>query len=1774
MLLVLLLAGTTGLTTPANRADSVSPGHSKSPQAFALSNAPLVRDLRVPDAPTARTRLRETYGQLPLSFEANRGQADPRIKFLSRGPGYNLLLTADEAMLQLSKEVPAARARKAGNGKSSVLRMKFTGADPAPRVSGVDESGGVSNYFISDDPAKWRTNVPHYAKVRYTEVYPGVDLVYYGNQRELEYDFVVAPGADPNAIKLAFSGNDRLEIDEDGALVLSLRGGAVRQSRPLIYQEAAGVRREVEGGYRITRGGEVAFRIGAYDRTRPLVIDPVLIYSTFLGGTNGESGEGIAVDGAGNAYVTGENPSLNFPVTPGAAQPASGGGGDAFVTKLNSTGSALVYSTYLGGNGTDIGRGIAVDGVGNAYVTGFTGSPNFPVTPGAFQSVNAGNGDAFVTKLNSTGSALTYSTYLGSNSNNQSHAIAVDGAGNAYVTGDTFPNFPVTPGAVQPVNAGSQDVFVAKLNGTGSALVYSTYLGGLSQESGDGIAIDGAGNAYVTGPTSSLDFPITPGAFQPVKAANTDAFVAKLNGTGSALVYSTYLGGAATDLGRAIAVDGTGNAYVTGFTNSLNLPVTPNAFQPANAGGGDAFVTKLDSTGSALTYSTYLGGSGNFERGDGIAVDGAGNAYVAGFTNSLNFPVTPSAFQPASGGGQDAFVTKLDSAGSALVYSTYLGGNSTTEEGHAIALDSAGNAYVTGFTGSPNFPVTPGAFQPVSASGDAFVVKIGEAISDGDGLPDDSDNCETTANPNQADVDGDGPGDACDNCLSTPNPGQEDADGDQIGDACDTAPGCTGIAPPGASGNWQARASVSAARFALAAADLNGTLHALGGTFGFCDAFPLNEAYNAATNTWTTRAPLPTPRFHLDAASLNGKLYAVGGATTCGVESAANQAYDPVTNTWASRAPLPAPRSGLRVAAAGGKLYAMGGQGGGAVRSEVWEYDPVANTWTPKASMPYGRALFGVGVVNDRIYVVGGYDPSFGLAAPVHIYDPATNGWSTGAPMLTLRVYNGAASLGGLVYVLGGYPSGPASTVVEAYDPATDTWTSKPPMLTPRAEFGAAASGGKLYAVGGGSGAPMSSVEAFTPTGMTGWWPGDGNAFDIRGGNNGTLQRGAAFAPGLVGQAFSYDGVDDFVRVEDNNVLRVGAGALTLDAWIKAPPGNTPRAIAAKVGLNFPFAGYALRIANDNRLDFFAVDCGTGSCGFGVTRLPLSGTSIVADDTFHHVAGVRRADGTLEVYVDGVLEASRLDPLWNTDSADPFTIGEIDAGPLPEQPFTGIIDEVELFNRALLASEIQALYNAGSAGKCKPATDADGDGVPDSTDNCALVANTDQADADGDSFGDACDPCPNDAANDADGDGLCADVDNCPLVANPDQSDNDSDGQGDACDPDDDNDGIPDTTDNCSLASNADQTNTDNDALGDTCDPDDDNDGVADVSDNCPLTSNPDQANNDGDALGDACDTDDDGDGIADTADNCPLVSNADQADNDQDGIGDACDADDDNDTVADAADNCSFTPNADQSDADADGQGDACDSDDDNDGVPDATDNCPFSSNSAQTDTDGDDQGDACDADDDNDGVPDGDDNCPLTANADQTDTDGDQIGNTCDPDDDNDGVLDGADNCALTPNAGQLDTDADGQGDACDSDDDNDGVADAFDNCVTAANPNQLDTDGDHIGDVCDTDDDDDGVLDPSDNCPLAANTNQADFDHDGQGDVCDTDDDGDGVLDGSDECPTTPPGTPVSSGGCPKAVNKEQCKNNGWRFLRRADNSPFNNQGDCIQYVNTGM
>jgi hypothetical protein len=677
----------------------------------------------------------------PMCFEQNVGQSDEQVAFLSRGSGVGIFLTADELVLSLRRPAPAETAeraeRRAEPPAPAVLRMRLVGASPSTPV-GEQQLETRTNYFIGNDPDRWHTDVANFARVRYADVYPGVDMVYYGRGGQLEYDEVVAAGADPSGIVMEWDGADSIEVDETGALVMKVGDVELRQQAPVLYQETETGKVEVTGRFTPFGGGRVGVTVGSYDPSRALVIDPVLVYSTYLGGTNvddflpSEECLDIAVDSSGSAYVAGYTNATDFPAI-GHAYDSTLNGWDAFVTKLNPSGTALVYSTFLGGNGGDQGFGIALDSSGNAYVSGYTDSNDYPMLY-AYDSTYNGGGDAFVTRLNSIGSALGFSTYLGGTNVDYATGVAVNSAGTVYVAGLTVSaDLPTANAYDSTLNGGGDeygDAFVAKLAlrdvlGTYRlGLYYSTYLGGSGEDYADDIAVDSSGNAYVVGGTTSTDFPATAHAVDTSFNGGFDATLSKLSASGSTLVYSTLLGGDDSDRGTGIALDSSGAIYVCGETSSIGFP-TAVAYDPTWNGNDDAFVTKLvPSTWPVLYvlgYSTFLGGTDD-DAARCIAVDSSGAAYVTGFTKSTDFPKA-GAYDPTWNGDYDAFVTKLQPDGRRVLSSTYFGG-ANADIAFAIAVDASGSAYVAGRTGSADLPTSPGYDSPLAGDSDGFVMKL------------------------------------------------------------------------------------------------------------------------------------------------------------------------------------------------------------------------------------------------------------------------------------------------------------------------------------------------------------------------------------------------------------------------------------------------------------------------------------------------------------------------------------------------------------------------------------------------------------------------------------------------------------------------------------------------------------------------------------------------------------------------------------------------------------------------------------------------------------------------------------------------------------------------------------------------------------------------------------------------------------------------------------------------------------------------------------------
>ena len=706
---------------------------------WSLGGAGLVCLLAIPLATAAQAEpvnaLSELAAKLPLRFEKNVGQVrEAEVQYFARGSGYQLFLEPQAAVFRLG----GAKA-----GKPAV-RLHLVGGAQHPTLVGIDPLPTKSNYFLGNDPRAWHTDVASFAGVRYESVYPGTDLVFSGSERRVEQSFFLAAGAEPRRIRFSYEGASAAAVGQAGELVLSTPGGDLTADRPVAYQVIDGQRRSVVCRYELTARAaaapEVGFALGSYDRTLPLVIDPIFSNSTFLGGAEYDLGTSLAVDGAGNVYVAGSTTSIDFPgtISPGGVQAGNGGPAginswDGFVAKIDPTGTTLLYATYLGGSGIDELHGMAVDSAGNAYLTGYTFSTDFPgVTATSAQSSNAGGRDAFVAKLSPTGSALLYATYLGGSGSEFGNSVAIDASGNAYVTGDTGSgDFPAVSALQAGSGGGEHDAFVAKINAAGSAIVYSTYLGGSGDDVATHIALTAAGNAVVTGGTCSSNFPVTAGSLAAVAPGvdcdsfTYDAFVTELNPAGTALAYSTYLGGPDNDVAQGVAVDSAGNAYVTGFTRSASFSgVTAGSFQSTNPGGYAAFLTKINAAGNTAVYSTFLGSGSTL--GYAVTVDAAANAYVTG-TAGNGYPiVNADTLQPVLAGDFDGFVTKVAGTG-AVSYSTYVGGVGA-DTGYGIAVDSIrDNVYVTGSTSSSHLPgVGLGAIQTTNDGGasDAFLVRI------------------------------------------------------------------------------------------------------------------------------------------------------------------------------------------------------------------------------------------------------------------------------------------------------------------------------------------------------------------------------------------------------------------------------------------------------------------------------------------------------------------------------------------------------------------------------------------------------------------------------------------------------------------------------------------------------------------------------------------------------------------------------------------------------------------------------------------------------------------------------------------------------------------------------------------------------------------------------------------------------------------------------------------------------------------------------------------
>ncbi len=1129
--------------------------------------------------PAPRTAVERAYGKLPMRFEANRGQTAAPVKFLSRGAGYSLFLTRREAVLSLTKPQRTSKA-----GAATVVRMGLIGANPRPAIEGDGRLAGVSNYLKGSDPHKWQTAVPGFGQVRYRAAYPGIDMVFHGGRGGLEYDFELAPGRDPGRIALRMRGARRLSLDRSGDLLLHTAAGTLLQRRPVAYQPVPGGRRAVPSRYVLEGTDRVAFKLGAYDHSRPLVIDPELRYSTYLGGSDKSSlGFAIAADAAGSAYVAGYTGAMDFPTTAGVIKPAITGDEfdtDLTVTKLSPDGSSLVYSTYLGGSGTrgsgaELPYDIAVDAAGRAFVTGTTTSANFPTTPNAFNHKRGMNfvTDGFLSVLNPTATGLDYSTRLPTKA--YPSGIALDSAGKAYLTGDTTADTlpvrsPAPAGPFQPTLAGPRDVFVAKFDPAASgdsSLVYATYLGGSDYDNGGSIALDSSDNAYVTGLTKSADFP-TRNGYQDTPAGAPDAYVSKLDPQGSALAYSTYLGGSGPETGfppgfglnrTAMAVDSTGHAYVIGTTRADDFPIK-NAFQSARGGGtctdpffgplpcADAYVAKLDpgaSGAASLIYSSYLGGSGD-DVARGVGLDSAGGVYVAGYTASTDFPsvspvaprgaVTPPIGRETDFNYGDAWVARVKPDGSGLSFSTSLGGGGG-EEASDLAVDPSGSAYVGGSTFSTDFP-TVNAFQSTdlgrgssqvvsqfvakiaagdpqaplvtglaprsgSTEGGAAVVIAGSGLSGASAVTFGGVPAESFTVDSDAQITAVAPAHAVEAVpvvveaggrSSPPNP------------AASFAYGEGSFAPTGALGHERSRAGAVLLG--------NGKVLVAGGSDG---SGPMTSAelYDPASGGWTATGSLQTARCSPTMTLLpNGKVLAAGGSIECNTDNfdfqqtASAELYDPASGTWkATKQPMSVPRTGHSATLLpDGTVLVAGGRDGLTSHATSELYDPTSETWSPTtgplnvARDDHGAALLGGAPCAaasppsscGKVLIAGGEDIlNQGGLTSAELYDPASGTWTlTTGELGERRSHISAVSLpDGRVLAAGGCTACGApffsTSTADVYDPATDTWSVTGIMRTaPRHDYAAAllASGRVLLVGGDAADSVLNSGEVYDPT--------------------------------------------------------------------------------------------------------------------------------------------------------------------------------------------------------------------------------------------------------------------------------------------------------------------------------------------------------------------------------------------------------------------------------------------------------------------------------------------------------------------------------------------------------------------------------------------------------------------------------------------------------------------------------------------------------------------
>uniref|UniRef100_UPI003BF97DD5 galactose-binding domain-containing protein n=1 Tax=Candidatus Amarolinea aalborgensis TaxID=2249329 RepID=UPI003BF97DD5 len=1001
-------------------------------------------------------------------------------------------LTATALLLGDSPPAPQAFADKnaeQASGRGVNLKLSFPGSNPHPRLEPFNRLETQISYFIGSDRTEWRANVPVWGGVRYVDLYPGVDLVIGADPASgqsapsltasLPWRLETHSGADRDAIRLRIEGADDVSLHaasigngETNEVHLVTAIGALNLALP-----AADFGLQVEGN--TAQDGQAAFAVPAPSSHEALTTHPAplaladnptgLLYSTFLGGSGNDCNHRcvLAVDTAGSAYIAGMTLSSDFPTTAGVFDPVYNGAEDAFVAKLNAAGSGLSYATFLGGAGSDFAYSIAVDASGAAYLTG-AASADFPTTQGAF---NTNGGGVFVTKLSATGDALVYSTFLGDGAG---YALAVDASGAAYVTGQTTSTaFPTTIGALDTSYNGGGDAFAVKLDATGSTLVYGTFLGGTAleyggAEVGSNLVVDASGNLYLAGQTSSTDFPTTPSAFDATANGSGDVFVAKLNSDGTALLYSTYLGGIGTEAPHNIAVDGAGAVYVSGAVLGGGFPTTPGAFQSECLGGGwDGFVAKLDTGPGNLVYGSCLGGSGN-DGVWGLAINSNGEVYVAGDTNGSGFPVTEGSF---NGGPMDSYLVKLSASGSQMLYGTFIGGTGE-DRGLDVAVDSADSVYLLGETMSADFPVTTGAFD-VTQNGawDSFMMKLAPLgvaptpTSTAAPMP----TATQTSTPMPT---------ATPTAIATPTPTE-------------------------AIGTWSMTGSMNVAR-----GDLGGAVTLADGRVlvaaGSSATGPLGSAelYDPTTGVWTLTGSLNTPRiwFGQPASLADGRVLIAGGTDISGYgDYASAEVYDPAMGTWSYTGSLNIPRRGARPIRLqdGRVLLAAGAHGlpnGNRFLATSELYNPTNGTWSYTGNVHVAREGYVPALLNDgRVLIAGGEGPWNVIGATAEVYDPATGNWTQVADMASGKAWFTLTVLpDGRVLAAGGYSDQHQGlTTAELFNPTTGTWS--PTGSLSQARWGhmafMLADGRVLVAGGGNEVGTLASSEVYDPaTGV--WSPG------------------------------------------------------------------------------------------------------------------------------------------------------------------------------------------------------------------------------------------------------------------------------------------------------------------------------------------------------------------------------------------------------------------------------------------------------------------------------------------------------------------------------------------------------------------------------------------------------------------------------------------------------------------------------------------------------------